>query len=71
VANLQLASLPQGIGGPTAAQLVLQINDRLRRISLAFGDISGGIAGATGPAGPRGASGDSGDVSIDGTPVTY
>jgi hypothetical protein len=51
VAKIQLPALPQGIGGPDAVQLVLQINDRLRRIALALGDAAGSGNGSAGSAG--------------------
>ena len=67
----QLPPLAQGLGGKDAAPLVLAVNDRLRRISLALAANAGatGTAGATGPPGPAG--GDTGDVTINGIAVTY
>jgi hypothetical protein len=53
VAKIQLPALPQGIGGPDATQLVLQVNDRLRRIALAINDTAAsgnGSAAASGGA---------------------
>jgi hypothetical protein len=44
--SFQLPALPQGIGGITATQLVLAINDRLRRIALAIGGGGEGTAPA-------------------------
>jgi hypothetical protein len=49
---VDLPALPQGV---TGSNLVLAINDRLRRIALLIG--SGQAAGPPGPAGPPGSSG--------------
>jgi hypothetical protein len=51
--KVQLAMLPQGAGGPTAQDLVLAVNDRLRRINTAL--LAAG--GAVGPPGAPGAPG--------------
>jgi hypothetical protein len=67
-AKVQLPMLPQGAGGPAAQDLVLAVNDRLRRISLGLSDLTGaagpaGPPGAIGPPGPAGAPG-GGPVSL-------
>jgi hypothetical protein len=72
--RVALAPLPQGVAG---SDLVLQINDRLRRIALALGTGTAGSAGPAGPPGPPGAGAGVQDgtvgVTIDGagsTPAT-
>jgi hypothetical protein len=74
VANIQLPALPQGVGGPDAAQLVLAINDRLRRISTALQQIDTATAAAP-PASGTSTGGDAGDDAAlatwlaDGAPI--
>jgi hypothetical protein len=49
-----LIPLPQGIGGPTAQQLVTQVNDRLRRINLEMNQTT--VVGPRGERGPAGST---------------
>ena len=55
---IPLAPLPQGVGNADLQPLILQINDRLRRISALVGT---GEAGDKGPPGPAGSAGPRGD----------
>lgn len=80
---LSLAPLPQGIGGPDLQNLVLQINDRLRRIAANAATGQGeqgerGMPGAPGAQGPPGTSGGSRGITeqvpvgtIDGTNTVF
>lgn len=63
----QLAPLPQGIEGQ---KLVLAVNDRLRRISLALGTGAPGKTGAPGSPGGAGVSAAFVAHSLSGSPLT-
>jgi hypothetical protein len=73
--KIALAPLPQGVGNSDLQPLILQINDRLRRISAFVGGVAGdkgpeGAAGAAGPRGERGPPGNQGGITmIEETPT--
>jgi hypothetical protein len=58
----ELSPLPQGVTGP---RLILEINDRLRRIAQGLGAGGGGVVG---PAGPAGTGGTLNQVTVTTTP---